>query len=139
MTITEKEDKLIDVITALGLFAVVDSAGRESVDDMGTLVYPACSIMFLGDDNTGVASRPIDDEEYIAFVSTKNLQGEQEAAQDAYALIDATRDAIHGKLLEMTGCEPWKCTSRKLSGYQDGIITYTLKFTSRQSRSVVIE
>ncbi len=130
MTITQLEDAMIAAIEALNLFDVVDSAGRPG--DYSALTYPAASAMFLSESDAGVKSRRVSALQFAVFVSAQNFESEQSAAQDAYSLIDAVRDAIHGQTLGAADIEPFVCLRRELTGYQDGIITYQLTFEARQ-------
>lgn len=131
MTITEIEDAMIAALESLELFDAVDSAGRPGEFD--ALTYPAASAMFLSERDLGVKSRRVSELQFAVLVSAQNLQSEQAAAQDAYALIDAVRDAIHGQTLGAEDIEPFACLRRELVGYQDGIITYQLTFQTRQA------
>lgn len=138
---SEIEDELISQVEALGIFATVDSAGRSGdLDDVGGFKnYPACSLMFLELDDTGVKSRPVSELSYVAFVQDKHLGGEQEAAQSTYQLVKTTRAAIHGHSFNIDNIEPFTCTGVKLADYHQGVITYALKFTARLFEAPVVD
>lgn len=140
MTIGEIEDVLIEAVTGLALFAVVDSIGRDKEPPADAIFdYPYASVFFLEDEEVSNAGRPIDKLTFGVLVSVKNLAGEKEAAADAYALVDGVRGALRGKSLGVAGIEPLSCPSRQLVGYQDGVMTYLLLFTTRQYQPVVTD
>ena len=133
-TIADIEDDIITAIKALELdgntpFRVVESVGRKKPPV--TLNYPACFVYFAGDINTGGKPRPIYQTVFECLISVKNLAAEKAAADSVYTLIDAVRDAIEGKDLGNADIEPFMCMSRELSDYEDGVISYVVKFQTR--------
>src|SRR4051794_27195318 len=113
MTITELENRMIEAVSGLGLFAQVSSAGRAAAPM--TYGYPACFVFFAGDDDTGSNPRPVDLVEFKAVVQAQNLAGEAVASQDIYSLIDTVRGIFRGKTLTIQEITPFKCASRKLT------------------------
>lgn len=135
--INEVEDRLIETVRALPLGLYVDSIGRDLRPPDGQIFdYPYASIFFNGDQEVASQPRPIDDEFYGILVSAKNLGSEQEAAADAYAIINAIRAAIRGKILGFAGIEPFRVRSREFQGYEDGIITYLITVSTRQYQPI---
>lgn len=127
-TITTIEQAIIDAVSALGIFATIESCGRNVIPD--AYAYPAAFIYFDGDSETPDYAEAADKQQYQVIVQNINLSGEQQAAIDAYALIDLVRGAIRGKTLELDEIEPFRCPSRRLTDYDDsdGMIEYTLTF-----------
>ncbi|MBI5328856.1 MAG: hypothetical protein HZB80_11310 [Deltaproteobacteria bacterium] len=137
MTISEIEDRLITVIKGLSLFKWVDSMGRKGLP--ATLNYPAALIYFLSEKNTETKPRPVMILTYEAAVIDKNVQSEAKAAKDIYSLVDAVRDAINGKTLEITDIEPFVCGLIEFADYDGGKITYTMQFQTRHYLPVPAE
>lgn len=136
-TIAAIEDQLITTVRALPVGIYVDSVGRDKEAPAGTIFdYPYASVFFIGDREVVAVPRPIDDEFYGILVSAKNLGSEQEAAADAYLIIDAIRAALRGKTLGFAGIEPFRCLSREFQGYEDGVITYLITISTRQYQSI---
>lgn len=135
--ISEVEDKLIETVDALPLGIYVDSIGRDKTAPSGRIFdYPYASVFFNGDSEVASQPRPIDEEFYGILVSAKNLAGEQEAAADAYVIINAIRAAIRGKTLGFAGIEPFRVRSREFQGYEDGVITYLVTVSTRQYQPI---
>lgn len=135
-TIAEIEDRLIETIEGLGAFRDVRSLGRRELP--AAAVYPAAYVYFVSDRDTGTRPRPVRALAYDVVVVSKNLRSEKEAARDAYALIDAVRDAVNGKTLGLSGIEEFACESREIADYESGAITYSLRFTARQYLDVPV-
>lgn len=133
-TIAEIEDILIATVKNLALFEFVDSLGRKG--EPVALNYPAAFVYFVEDKNVESQPRPIYQTEYDVLVVAKNLQSEEKAAKDAYALIDAVRDAINGKALGVADIEKFTCIYRGLADYDNGEITYRLRFQARHYLAV---
>lgn len=136
-TVAAIEDKLIQTVTGLGLFRSVASAGRKALP--AALSHPSAYVFFVSETDTGVRSRPVVDLEFEVAVVVRNSSSEEKAAKNAYELIDGVRDAINGKTLGITDIEPFACVSRSLAEYESGVITYTLRFRTRQYLPVVVE
>jgi len=128
-TIKDIEDSIITTIRALDMFKVVDSLGRKKPPV--TLNYPACFVYFAGDTNTSSKPRPVYWTDFECLVSTKNLSSEAVAANDVYTLIDRVRDEIEGSQLGIDDIEPFICMSREIVNYDDGVISYVVKFRTR--------
>jgi len=140
MDVAGIEDVLIDTVKALGIFATVDSAGRDQEPSADTVFsFPYASAFFIGDREVAKQPRPIDELTFGVLVSVKNVRGESAAAADAYALIDSVRLAIRGKTLGIEDIGPFGCPTREMVGYQDGVMTYLLIFTCRQYQPLVGE
>lgn len=135
--LTATETALIATIEALGLFRSVQSAGRDG--EFKPLHHPAASVVFLGDADTGSRPRAVWDETYAVLIRDKNLSGEQAAARGVYALLQAVRDAIHGKTLGLANLAPFACTRRELIDYDKGLIDYQLTFTVRRFGGVATD
>ena len=129
-TIATIEDKLIETLEGLALFRKVSSLGRKAAPV--AMAYPSAYAYFVSDRDTGTRPRPVMDLTYEILVVSKNLSGEAQAAADVYSLLDAARDAINGKFLDFTDIEPFTCVSREIAGYEDGVISYILRFQTRQ-------
>jgi hypothetical protein len=131
MGIAANEDAFLTALRALNLFALVESLGRSGEPDM--IIYPAAFAYFSGE---GRSAREIT-AEYHVQVRAQNTASEAAAARDAYTLIDAARDAIHGKPLFGNGTFA-RCIARELTGWnqEESIIEYTLKFTMEQTISI---
>lgn len=136
MDIAAIEDALLAAVNALGLFSLVDSAGRDTAPQL--LTYPYASVFFIGDGQLVLNPRPIDELRYGVMVSAQNFSSEEEAAADVYRLIDAVRTAIRGKTLGIDDIEPFACRSRELISYEDGVITYLLTVVTRQYQAIPI-
>jgi len=136
MNISEMEDKLISTIEGLHLFRLVDSLGRKGHPQ--TLNYPCAFVYFAGDENTMSKPRTVYVVNYEVLIVCKNLSlnPEKEAAKDAYVLLDAVEQAINGKQLSIPDIEPWTCMSREIYEYENGIISYVMKFQTRHYLSV---
>lgn len=99
--------------------------------------YPAAFVYFAGDKSDMAIPRPIVSIAYDVVIIAKNLKSELAAARDAYALIDAVRDAVNGKQLGITDIEPFVNTTREVAEYEDGTIAYILRFETRHYLPVV--
>lgn len=128
-TILEIEKKIIETISGPGTFKVVESVVSDELPP--TLNYPAAFMYFESEDIADDQVRPVYKITYGVIVVNKNLRSEQDAAQDTYGLLDTCRDALQGKTLGFTDITPFVCTSRELLAYNDGIISYLLKFTTK--------
>ena len=131
------EDKLIDVISKLGLFKYVGSQGRGNPPEI--LNYPVAFVYFLEDADTGSNPRPVYDLIFEVLVSNKNVQAEVKAAKNTYILLDKVRDVINKKSFGISDIEPFTCISRQLAEYKDGIISYKLRFKTRHYLAVPVE
>lgn len=129
MTITGIENALIAAINALNIFKIVESIGRK--DRPQTLNYPAAFVFFGGDKDTGTKPRPVYNTEFYVIVINKNLASSAHAAKDTYELLDAVRDAVQGKTFSISNIEPFVCVSRELTAYDNGVIEYTLRISTR--------
>lgn len=129
-TILDIDKKLVVTITGLNAFKTVDTIGRKAMP--AVLNYPAAFVYFAGDHlvKQGNKLRNIYDTAYDIIVTNKNLRSEQDAAYDTYNLLDLVRDAIQGKKLDLTNVMPFECVSRELFGYEDGVISYVVRFTT---------
>ena len=127
--ILEIEEKIIEAINGLGTFKVVKSIVIGKIPP--TPNHPAAFIYFETDDLAEDRARPVYKTTFGVIVENKNLRSEQDAAQDTYGLLDACRDALQGQTLGFTDITPFVCTSRKLLAYEEGIIAYVLKFTTK--------
>lgn len=128
--LTATETALIAAIEALGLLRSVQSAGRDG--EFKPLHTPAASVVFLSDADSGSRPRAVWDETYAVLIRDKNLAGEQAAARGVYGLLQAVREAIHGKTLGLANVAPFACTRRELIDYDKGTIDYQLTFTLRR-------
>ena len=128
-TISQIEDAMISTITALGLFRHVGSIGRKAKPV--SLAYPSAFVYFVGDTDTGTRPRPIFETQFEVAVYQSNKGGEAAAAKDTYGLIDSIRDAINGKNLSLDDIDLFYCSGREMIGYEDGIISYAVKFNTR--------
>ena len=139
MTIVEIEDKLLEVIQDLSVFATLQSAGRKDIPEV--YAYPACFVFFDGDQDSGSVPRPVDVITFSVAIQVQNLAAEQYAAHDAYTLNDLVRDAIRGKILGLTNIEPFTCASRQCTAYDDseGVIEYTHTYRTRLYNPVPVE
>ncbi len=137
MTISQIEDRLIDVVKGLNIFKLVDSLGRKSKPV--ALNYPSAFVYFLSDRNTESQPRPVYELIYEVVVVNKNVSTEAKAAKDTYSYIDSVRDAINGKTLGISDIEPFTCVSRDMTAYEEGVIMYTLRFKTRHYLPVPIE
>lgn len=138
-TITEIENTLLAVIADLDRWAMIQSAGRKVLPD--PVYYPACFVIWDGDEDTGSTPRPIDHVDFKVIIQTQNLGSEDMAALDAYALNDLVRLQIRGKVLGIPDIEPFVCVSRKCTDYDDseGMIEYTHIYRTRQYQPMVTE
>ena len=138
-TVAEIEDKLLQVLTALNCWAMVQSAGRKILPE--TIYYPACFVIWDGDDDTGSKPRPVDNVDFKVIVQTQNLASEDLAAADVYALNDLVRGEIRGKRLGIPDIEPFTCVSRRCTDYDDsdGMIEYTHIYRTRLYNLVPVE
>lgn len=136
-TITQIENAILAVITALELFATVESCGRRVIPDV--YVYPACFVYFDGDEAVVDAPRPIDDVKVKVVIQAANQGGEDQSARDIYSLNDAVRLIMRGKTLGME-LEPFACESRICSDYNDaeGMIEYTHTYRTRLYQPVPV-
>ena len=96
-------------------------------------------MVFLGDADSGSRPRAVWDETYAVLIRDKNLAGEQAAARGVYGLLQAVRDAIHGKTLGLANVSPFACTRRELLDYDKGTIDYQLTFTLRRFGAVATD
>lgn len=131
------EDRLIETVAGLGLFRSVQSAGRDG--EFKPLQYPAAAVVFMGDGDTGNRPRAVWEETYAVLIRDRNLSGEQAAARGVYALLQAVREAIHGKTLGLANVAPFACLRRELTDYDKGLIDYQLTFTLRRFGGVPSE
>ncbi len=131
MNISEIEDVLISTIEGLNLFKYVGSLGRKG--QPSALNYPCAFAYFAGCENTRSKPRPVYIMNYEILIVCKNLSlnTEKDAARDAYVLLEAVEQAINGKRLGITDIEPWTCVSIELGDYESGVITYVMKFQTR--------
>lgn len=136
-SLAEIEDKLMETIKGLDLFRAVVSAGRQKLPE--ARAFPWAFVFFVSERDMGVKSRPVVEIEYEVVVAARNLSGEDAAARDAYALLDAARDAVNGKSFGLTDIEPFTCASREMSDYEAGVITYALRFRTRHYLPAVTE
>ena len=136
-TIAEIEDKIISTLDGLGIFRKVSSLGRKAAPV--TMSYPSAHAYFVSDRDTGTKPRPVMTLTYEILVVGKNLSGEGQAAADVYSLLDSVREAINGKYLDFTDIEPFTCVSREIAGYEDGVISYILRFQTRHYLEVPTE
>lgn len=136
MNISEIEDVLISTIEELNLFKYVGSLGRKGQPP--ALNYPCAFVYFAGDENTNSKPRPVYLLNYEILIMCKNLSlnPEKGAAKDAYILLEAVEQAINGKSLGITDIEPWTCISREIYDYENGVISYVMKFQTRHYLSV---
>lgn len=135
MTTADVEDLLMEKVTDMGLFKLVQSAGRDDiVDDVAkVLKTPAALVCFTGDENTGVQSRLVTDETYLVAVVNKNIRSEKDAARSVYDLIDAVRDGIHGKQWGREELEGFRFRGRELIYYENGKIAYAVRFSVKHT------
>lgn len=138
-TVGEIENKLLEVLTALNCWAMIQSCGRKALPE--TISYPACFAVWDGDEDTGSKPRPVDYVDFKVIVQAQNLAGEDQAAVDVYALNDLVRAAIRGKVLGFAAIEPFTCVSRRISDYDDseGMIEYTHIYRTRLYNPVPVE
>ena len=138
MDIATVEDKLIETVNALGIFATLQSAGRMDIPPV--YAYPACFVFFDGDTDTGNVARPVDEVSFSVVVQSQNLSFEQQAAHDIYSINDQVRGAIRSKVLGLADIEPFTCVSRQCTGYDDsdGVIEYTHIYRTRLYNQVVV-
>ncbi|HNV71766.1 MAG TPA: hypothetical protein PKO06_18820, partial [Candidatus Ozemobacteraceae bacterium] len=108
-TISQIEDELLEQLGTLDLFRIIDSIGRR--DTPPPLNFPAAYVYFLFDRQMQSSPRPVYERRFDLVIAAKNLKSEKEAAQDAYALVEAARDALIGKDLGLTGVGPFECLS----------------------------
>lgn len=136
-TITQIEEAILATVTALGLFATVQSCGRKEIPSV--YVWPSCFVYFDGDEAVVDSPRPIDDAKFKVVVQATNLGGEDQAARDIYSLNDAVRLALRGKTLGLE-LEPLACESRTCSDYNDseGMIEYTHTYRTRLYQPVPV-
>jgi len=141
MDVLTVETKLLEVITALAVFAHVDTAGRKAIPEPGTYGYPACFVYWDGDDDTGTKPRPVDATDFAVIVQVQNYASEAEAAKDIYTLNDVVRAAIRGKSFGLAGIEPFDCLSRRLTDYapEEGMIEYTHMYRTRMYQPVPVD
>jgi hypothetical protein len=136
-TISEIEDRLTEAIKGIEDFKLVGSLGRRNKP--AAMTYPSAFVYFLSDMNTETQPRPVYELTFEVMVITKNLLSEASAAKDAYELIDAVREEINGKALGLADIETFSCVSREIAGFEDGIITYALRFQTRHYLDVPVE
>lgn len=138
MTTAQVEDLLMEKVKDLGFFKVVQSMGRENVANEveKVLTTPAALVCFLKDENTGVRSRLVVKETYGVVVVAKNMKSEKDAAAQAYDLIDAVRDGVHGKQWGHEELEPFELVDRELISYASGKIAYMVRFSTRHMLGV---
>ena len=131
MDIAANEDVILLAVRGLNLFSLVDSLGRSGEPAM--IIYPAAFAYFAGE---GRSTKEIT-AEYHVQVRAQNTASEAAAARDAYTLIDAVRDAIHGKPI-FAGGDFARCVARELTGWneEESVIEYTLKFTMEKMISI---
>ena len=130
------EQALLDRIAELGIFALVQSAGRKALPSI--YGYPACFVHWDGDTDTGTFPRPVDVAAFKVVIQSVNLAAEEQAAADAYELSDLVREAIRGKTLGLNDIEPLVCQSRLCTDYDDteGMIEYTHTYSTRVYNAV---
>lgn len=139
-TITDIENALLNALKATGAFTVVESIGRSDVPD--ALAHPAAFVYFVSDTDTRAGDEdeepplPVDEVLYDVIVQSKNLISAEAAAQDSYGLLDTARDAIHGKTLGLTRARSFRCLSRVLAGYENGVISYRLRMRTEIWRAI---
>jgi hypothetical protein len=133
------EDTLLQVLTALNCWAMIQSAGRKALPE--TIYYPACFVIWDGDEDSGSKPRPVDHVDFKVVIQTQNLAGEDLAATDAYTLNDLVRGEIRGKTLGIPDIEPFTCVSRRCTDYDDsdGMIEYTHIYRTRLYQPIVTE
>lgn len=138
-TVSDIENALLFAVKSLGFFALVQSAGRQTLPD--TICYPACFVVWDGDEDSGVISRPIDYASFKIIVQAQNYGSESSAANDVYQLNDLVRAVIRGKRLGFVDIEPFVCVSRSCTGYDDseGMIEYTHTYKTRLYQPVITE
>jgi len=129
------EDEVLAAITALvdgdgnQLFNQVDSIGRK--DTPPPMSFPAAFVYFLFARKIEGGPRPTYDLFFDVVIMTQNLEGEQAAARDSYALNEAVRDAIQGKDFGLAGVGPFECLDIRLGDLEGGAIAYTLGFRTK--------
>jgi hypothetical protein len=134
----EIEDVLLETLRDMQIFNLIDSIGRNKSPEV--LIYPAAGVYFYEMTDTGVRSRPAYDELYNVVIKNQNVQSEAAAAKDTYSLIKKVRDAIHGKALGIENISCFRCSSIKITGYEDdGEIEYTLTFKTTNYRPLTPE
>ncbi len=138
-TVITIEDTLLDVITDLNCWTMVQSAGRKVLPE--TIYYPACFVFFDGDDAVATHPRPVDSIDFKIVIQVQNMAGENLAANDAYTLNDLVRSKIRGKTLGIPDIKPFTCVSRRCTDYDDseGMIEYTHIYRTQLYQPVVTE
>jgi hypothetical protein len=127
MTIAEIEDKLLETIKALGLFATLQSVGRQDIPE--AYAYPACFVFFAEDGDTEDLKDYATVTAFEVVVQVQNLFSAAAVNRDAYALLDFIKDAISGSNLGFIDAGPFRCSKRQLTGYDDseGVAEYLIR------------
>jgi hypothetical protein len=138
-TVATIEDTILQALTNLNCWAMIQSAGRKTLPD--SIYYPACFAIWDGDEDAESEPRPIDAVDFKVIIQVQNLAGEDQVATDIYALNDLVRTAIRGKTLGISGIEPFTCKYRRCTDYDDsdGMIEYTHLYRTRQYQPIVTE
>ena len=137
-TVAEIEDALLNLLTGLHGWAMIQSAGRKALPD--PIYYPACFIIWDGDEDAATLPRPIDYVNFKVILLVQNFASENLAAIDIYTLNDLVRGAIRGKTLGFPDIEPFTCKSRSCTDYDDsdGMIEYTHIYRTRLYNPIVV-
>jgi hypothetical protein len=138
-TVGEAENRLLEVLTALNCWTMIQSCGRKALPE--TIYYPACFVMWDGDDDTGSKPRPVDATDFKVIIQCQNLAGEDQAAVDVYSLNDLVRAEIRGKTLGIPDIDTFTCVSRRCTDYDDadGMIEYTHIYRTRFYNQIPVE
>lgn len=124
-TIREIEDKIIIAIQGTGDFGLVASLALVA-KPIKTTEISSAFVYFEKDILQGEKTRPVY-KNYFVVVAEYYL-GKSEI--DTYFAIDSLRDSLQGKTLGLTDITPFICDSRTITGFEEGIIQYSLVFTT---------
>lgn len=128
LNVKANENTLLSSITNLGIFRIVESAGRFDKPDV--LVFPAAFVYWFEDAPVQKTPRPIMERKFHVLVYNRNLRDEKQAANDVYDQVEAVYDDLLGKEIDQ-GLESLNCTGIRLVSYKAGVISYLLEFSAQ--------
>lgn len=123
------ENAIISTLDGLSIFANVVSVANETLNV--AYKYPRAYVFFISDSLDSDAHRPDYQAEFGVSMVVKNLQTEALGKTAAYTIIDAAKTALHGKTLSVSSIQPLKVISRTLTDFDNGILTYLMRVTTR--------
>lgn len=113
------------VPTPATLFSVVDSMTDKEFHVGNTT--PAAYVILDSSEGTEVMSRLVIKDTYLVRIVA--AKGTTDAARTAYSLVDAVRNAVHGKDWGETAITPFRFEDARLADAQGSELIYDVRFS----------